>query len=122
MKQIRFTYLNKKFTLDLEKGELFGDDKKIKQQIIEGIKSCEKYNCLGGHISPYQMVFTDNLFHDKNQFAMAFFYGITKDDLYFPKELDEYLPKHKPIKQYDYSNLPKEKADAYRMIHANTRY
>ncbi len=101
MKQIRFTYLNKEFTLDLEKGELFGDDEIIKQQIITGINQCKK-GSMGGHNTPFNLIKSDNLFGNIEQFSLAFYYGVTKT-IDYPDELDKYLPYHKQTPP----NLPK---------------
>ncbi len=94
MKQVKFTYLNKKFTLDLEKGELLGDDEIIKQKIIDGVNGCKNHR-YGGAGSAFYAIMIDNPFYFADQFSMAFYYGVNNKLEKYPKELHKYLPKYK---------------------------
>ncbi len=119
MKQITFSYLNKEFTLDLEKGELFGDDEIIKQQIIQGINRCNN-EVLGGHNTRFKCTNITEPYKNITQFAMAFYYGVTKM-IDYPNELNEYLPYFKPV-EVDYTGLTEEDAEIVRQIHRTTYY
>lgn len=91
MKKVDFTFKNKKFTLDMIRGELHGEDKTAVAEITAAISALTRaHQYLGAGYLPIPPTTIDRPLQDAAQFALCMMTVYGTD---FPEELADLVPQ-----------------------------